>query len=49
MSARVTLYTKPEHPYTKRLLSSFPSLTGERGGFVRTGELALDETDQEAV
>ncbi|RZT20505.1 peptide/nickel transport system ATP-binding protein [Kribbella sp. VKM Ac-2569] len=46
----LTLYTKPKHPYTKRLLSSFPSLTGERGGFVRSGELtddiALDETDQ---
>ncbi|MDF2562066.1 MAG: hypothetical protein K0R99_4251, partial [Microbacterium sp.] len=23
--------------YTKRLLSSFPSLKGERGDFVRTG------------
>jgi peptide/nickel transport system ATP-binding protein len=45
----LTLYTKPKHPYTKRLLSSFPSLTGERGSFVRTGEIALDETDQEAV
>jgi peptide/nickel transport system ATP-binding protein len=46
----LTLYTQPKHPYTKRLLSSFPSLTGERGGFVRTGEIApeetLDETDQ---
>ncbi|MEU8227575.1 ABC transporter ATP-binding protein [Kribbella sp. NPDC048915] len=45
----LTLYTKPTHPYTKRLLASFPSLTGDRGDFVRTGELALDETDQEAV
>ncbi|NUS05237.1 MAG: dipeptide/oligopeptide/nickel ABC transporter permease/ATP-binding protein [Nonomuraea sp.] len=26
------------HPYTRRLLESFPSLTGERGAFVRTGE-----------
>jgi peptide/nickel transport system ATP-binding protein len=45
----LTLYTKPKHPYTKRLLSSFPSLTGERGGFVRSGDLAgveLDETEQ---
>ncbi|TDW23870.1 ABC transporter ATP-binding protein [Kribbella kalugense] len=42
----LTLYSKPKHPYTKRLLSSFPSLTGERGGFVRTGELSLDETEQ---
>jgi peptide/nickel transport system ATP-binding protein len=38
----LTLYTKPKHPYTKRLLSSFPSLTGERGSFVRTG-VNLDE------
>lgn len=31
------LYTKPRHPYTKQLLASFPSLTGERGDFIRTG------------
>ncbi|MFI6828613.1 ABC transporter ATP-binding protein [Kribbella sp. NPDC050241] len=46
----LTLYTRPKHPYTRRLLSSFPSLTGERGGFVRDGSLgddvALDETEQ---
>jgi peptide/nickel transport system ATP-binding protein len=48
----LTLYTKPKHPYTRRLLSSFPSLTGERGGFVRSGDLddlddmELDETEQ---
>jgi peptide/nickel transport system ATP-binding protein len=46
----LTLYTQPKHPYTKRLLSSFPSLTGDRGDFVRTGEFdpeeILDETDQ---
>jgi peptide/nickel transport system ATP-binding protein len=41
-----TLYSTPKHPYTKQLLSSFPSLTGDRGGFVRNGEIALDETDQ---
>ncbi len=29
------IYRAPEHPYTKRLLASFPSLRGERGGFVR--------------
>jgi peptide/nickel transport system ATP-binding protein len=34
------LYTAPRHEYTKRLLASFPSLTGERGGFLRQG---LDE------
>lgn len=30
------LYRSPEHPYTKRLLDSFPSLTGVRGGFIRS-------------
>jgi peptide/nickel transport system ATP-binding protein len=34
------LYTSPRHDYTRRLLSSFPSLTGERGSFVRG---ALDD------
>ena len=32
------IYTAPRHPYTRRLLESFPSLTGERGSFVRSGE-----------
>ncbi len=32
------IYEDARHPYTRRLLSSFPSLTGERGAFVRTGE-----------
>ncbi|MFJ6427277.1 ABC transporter ATP-binding protein [Microbacterium maritypicum] len=31
------IYRTPRHEYTKRLLSSFPSLKGERGDFVRTG------------
>ncbi|TFC06966.1 ABC transporter ATP-binding protein [Cryobacterium adonitolivorans] len=36
------LYQNPTHDYTRRLLASFPSLTGERGGFVRRpGEPAL--------
>ncbi|PXA67191.1 ABC transporter ATP-binding protein [Cryobacterium arcticum] len=29
------LYQNPQNDYTRRLLASFPSLTGERGGFVR--------------
>lgn len=29
------IYEDPQHDYTKKLLSSFPSLLGERGGFVR--------------
>lgn len=29
------IYRAPEHAYTKRLLASFPSLRGDRGGFVR--------------
>ena len=33
------IYWNAQHPYTKRLLSSFPSLTGERGDFVRTGAI----------
>ncbi|MGO3042087.1 ABC transporter ATP-binding protein [Ancrocorticia populi] len=31
------LYHHPKHPYTQRLLHSFPSLTGDRGDFVRGG------------
>jgi peptide/nickel transport system ATP-binding protein len=27
----MTLYSNPQHAYTKQLLASFPSLTGERG------------------
>ncbi|XVV02826.1 dipeptide/oligopeptide/nickel ABC transporter permease/ATP-binding protein [Actinosynnema sp. CA-248983] len=29
------VYAAPAHPYTRKLLDSFPSLTGERGAFVR--------------
>jgi len=32
------IYRRPEHDYTKRLLASFPSLRGDRGGFVRRRE-----------
>jgi len=31
------IYRTPQHAYTKKLLSSFPSLRGARGDFVRTG------------
>ncbi|MBT2485314.1 MULTISPECIES: ABC transporter ATP-binding protein [unclassified Microbacterium] len=31
------IYRTPQHEYTRTLLSSFPSLKGERGDFVRTG------------
>ena len=34
------IYRAPGHPYTRRLLSSFPSLRGERGDFIRTGVAA---------
>ncbi|MGN7949373.1 ABC transporter ATP-binding protein [Microbacterium sp. 22215] len=32
------IYRSPEHEYTRRLLSSFPSLSGSRGAFIRTGD-----------
>jgi peptide/nickel transport system ATP-binding protein len=31
------IYHGATHEYTRTLLSSFPSLTGDRGGFLRTG------------
>ncbi len=34
------IYERPQHAYTQRLLESFPSLVGERGGFVRSGAAA---------
>ncbi|HEY0260855.1 MAG TPA: ABC transporter ATP-binding protein [Lacisediminihabitans sp.] len=37
MGAADQIYNAPNHPYTKKLLRSFPSLTGERGDFIRTG------------
>lgn len=35
LAAAKDLYSSPKHPYSKKLLSSFPSLTGERSDFVR--------------
>ncbi|MFF2276925.1 ABC transporter ATP-binding protein [Agromyces sp. NPDC058126] len=34
------LYRHPQHEYTRTLLSSFPSLTGDRGDFVRAAAIA---------
>ncbi|MBD8466463.1 ABC transporter ATP-binding protein [Plantibacter sp. CFBP 8798] len=39
------IYREPEHPYTRRLLQSFPSLSGSRGAFIRTG---IDEEQEDA-
>ncbi|MCA5892095.1 ABC transporter ATP-binding protein [Isoptericola sp. NEAU-Y5] len=41
-----SIYTRAQHPYTRELLTAFPSLTGERGSFVRTGR--SDETGPSA-
>jgi peptide/nickel transport system ATP-binding protein len=51
MNTAYDLYTNPQNDYTKRLLASFPSLTGTRGNFIRTGvaDLQLTETAQEAT
>jgi peptide/nickel transport system ATP-binding protein len=38
------IYRAPKHPYTRKLLGAFPSLTGERGDFIRTG-VADDRTE----
>ncbi|WP_299038662.1 ABC transporter ATP-binding protein [uncultured Pseudokineococcus sp.] len=44
------VYSRPQHPYTQRLLASFPSLTGERGDFIRGGEdVSLDDMDRDVV
>jgi peptide/nickel transport system ATP-binding protein len=51
MNTAYELYTQPKNDYTKRLLASFPSLTGTRGDFIRTGvaDLQLTETVQEVA
>lgn len=45
------IYRDPQHPYTRRLLGSFPSLSGDRGAFIRTGvdEGSAPETDTRTV
>ncbi|GAA0996428.1 ABC transporter ATP-binding protein [Tsukamurella strandjordii] len=37
------IYRTPQHEYTKKLLSSFPSLRGEHGDFVRSRGQAQEE------
>ncbi|KFI56684.1 hypothetical protein [Bifidobacterium callitrichos] len=39
----MSLYTNPQQEYTAKLLSSFPSLIGDRGSFIRTGSEDLAE------
>lgn len=41
------IFFAPQNPYTRKLLSSFPSLTGEKGDFIRNGA-ALEEESEEA-
>ncbi|MEO3780597.1 ABC transporter ATP-binding protein [Micromonospora sp. B11E3] len=41
LGAADLLYRHAQHPYTRKLLGSFPSLSGARGAFIRTG---VDET-----
>jgi len=38
------LHRAAGHPYTRKLLGSFPSLTGERSDFVRTGPTTGDQS-----
>jgi peptide/nickel transport system ATP-binding protein len=40
------LYREARHPYTRKLLESFPSLSGSRGAFIRSG---IDETATETA
>ncbi|MEO3751992.1 ATP-binding cassette domain-containing protein [Streptomyces sp. B6B3] len=37
------IYARPRHAYTRQLLASFPSLTGERGAFVRGSDTPPSE------
>ncbi|GHJ08796.1 hypothetical protein TPA0907_31630 [Micromonospora humidisoli] len=41
LGAADLLYRHARHPYTRKLLGSFPSLSGARGAFIRSG---VDET-----
>ncbi|GAA2148302.1 ABC transporter ATP-binding protein [Glycomyces algeriensis] len=46
LEAADRLYRDAQHPYTRKLLGSFPSLSGERGAFIRTG---IDETSADEI
>jgi peptide/nickel transport system permease protein len=37
------ILTDARHPYTRHLLESFPSLTGERGAFLRAGDAPVPD------
>jgi len=37
MDVPAEIYRNPQHEYTRKLLDSFPSLTGDRGSFLRSG------------
>jgi peptide/nickel transport system ATP-binding protein len=41
------IFFAARHPYTRTLLNSFPSLTGRKGDFIRTGT-ALDDDEKVA-
>ena len=43
------IYENPQHDYTKKLLSSFPSLLGDEGDFVRTGTGRAGSTANQGV
>jgi peptide/nickel transport system ATP-binding protein len=43
------IYRTPQHEYTRKLLSSFPSLRGDRGGFVRGGTRGQEQGPMEAT
>lgn len=45
MNNAVELYQHPQNEYTAKLLSSFPSLTGDKGAFIRTGSEDLSMGD----
>jgi peptide/nickel transport system ATP-binding protein len=36
------IYRAPRHEYTRKLLRSFPSLSGARGAFIRSGDDAAE-------